>query len=224
LKFALLSTARTLFTSTQAMSTDSSPNSEHIADLPAQPISEGVGKHYHRVYETKFKISDKSYEKLLDQFFTDINCFAPQLVATFHPSCEKGKRLKVGDNIDIRISGPWNGPVRVIEANRTHLTLMTLKGHLEAGKIRFSFEKTGERVKFRIESFARSKDRIVDFLYDKLPISRFMQREMWITFCENVANEALKIEAGDPNADFPIAKVDVTTELKEDEHGQWKEL
>ena len=196
-----------------------------LSELPKQSIDEGVGKLYHRIYETKFNISDDAFEKLLNKFFCDINYFSPQLIATFHPSCPKGESVKVGDDIDIRISGPWNGPVRVAHADRTKLTLVTLKGHLEAGKIQFEFIKgDNSQVTFRIESFARSKDHIVDFLYDKLPISRFMQREMWVAFCEKVADEALKIEAKNPEAEFPIAVVDVYTEAKEPGSDEWQPL
>lgn len=196
-----------------------------LSELPKQTIGDGVGKLYHRVYETRFKISDEALEKLLDKFFCDINYFSPQLIATFHPTCPKGERVKTGDDIDIRISGPWNGPVRVAHADRTQLTLVTLKGHLEAGKIRFEFRKNqNAEVVFRIESLARSKDRIVDFLYDKLPISRFMQKEMWVLFCEKVADEAQKIDAGDVDAQFPIAKVHVFTEARKPESDQWKQV
>lgn len=207
------------------MENDSSTPHDALAELPKQTIADGVGKEYHRIYETRFKISDESFEKLLHKFFCDINYFVPQLIANFRPLCAEGAKLKVGDDIDIRIKGPWNGPVRVAQVDRTRLLLVTLKGHLEAGKIQFQFVRVeNSEVVFRIESFAKSKNRIVDFLYDKLPISRFMQREMWVAFCEKVADEAKKIEVGDPAAEFPIAVVDDFTEIRKSGTAEWKPL
>ncbi|MCV4939648.1 DUF1990 domain-containing protein, partial [Escherichia coli] len=78
--------------------------------------------------------------------------------------------MRVGDEYDIRILGPWNGSVRVDEVGPTSFTLVTLKGHPEAGKIRFSAEAAERTLCFRIESWARSRDGLVQFAYSGLKI------------------------------------------------------
>ena len=45
--------------------------------------------------------------------------------------------MEVGDEYVVRMPGPWDGPVRVVEVTPTSFRLATLDGHLEAGQIEF---------------------------------------------------------------------------------------
>jgi hypothetical protein len=64
-----------------------------------------------------------------------------------------------------------------------------LEGHLEAGQIRFSAEN-GELLEFRIESWARSGDRLSNLLYHHLRMSKEIQLHMWTSVIERVAELA----------------------------------
>ena len=55
-----------------------------------------------------------------------------------------------------------------------------------AFQIAFSAEGRDGRLLFRIESWARSGDRLSDLLYDRLRMSKEIQFHMWISFLERV--------------------------------------
>jgi hypothetical protein len=65
--------------------------------------------------------------------------------------------------------------------------LATLEGHLEAGQIEFRGYEEDGLVVFEIESWARSKDRLTDLLYDRLRMSKEVQLHMWTSTLERVA-------------------------------------
>ena len=92
----------------------------------------------------------------------------------------------MGDEFVVRMPGPWDGPVRVVERNDTCFRLITLEGHLEAGQIRFSAAARDGRLVFAIESWARGGDRLSNLLYDRLRMSKEIQFHMWTSFLEGV--------------------------------------
>jgi hypothetical protein len=94
--------------------------------------------------------------------------------------------MSVGDEYVVRMPGPWDGPVRVVERTPSCFRFATLEGHLEAGQIVFSAERGEDRLLFRIESWARSGDRLSDLLYDRLRMSKEIQFHMWTSFLERV--------------------------------------
>ena len=99
----------------------------------------------------------------------------------------------MGDEYVVRMPGPWDGPVRVVERNATGFRLITLEGHLEAGQIRFSAADGDDgRLVFAIESWARGGDRLSNLLYDRLRMSKEIQFHMWTSFLEGV----LKLSGG----------------------------
>jgi hypothetical protein len=114
--------------------------------------------------------------------------------------------MRVGDEYHIHITGPWDGPVRVIDVTPTSFSLITLKGHLEAGEIRFRFVPHPTRqdvLRFEILSWTRNRDAIVDFAYDEAKVVKIAQTGMWVHFCQRVAEES----GGEI-----IDKIDVLTE------------
>jgi hypothetical protein len=103
-------------------------------------------------------------------------------------SGEPARNLAVGDELIVRLPGPWNGPIRVIERTPTSFRFATLQGHMEAGEIEFR-TSTDDRgfLEFRIESWARSGDPLFHLLYGRLLIGRELQQHMWAQFCLRVA-------------------------------------
>ena len=83
--------------------------------------------------------------------------------------------------------GPWNGPVRVAEVTPTSFRYATLDGHLEAGQIEFSAADDDGVLRFRIESWARSGDRLSNLLHQHLRMAKEVQLHMWSSFIERVA-------------------------------------
>ncbi|WP_189644953.1 DUF1990 family protein, partial [Enterococcus faecium] len=126
----------------------------------------------------------------------NINEFSPQLLARFEKRGGPDGKMEPGDCYQIFISGPWNGPVRVGEVKEDSFVLHTLEGHMEAGAINFRIEEDAGQYFFTIESVARSKDQLVDLLYDKIPVARLAQTTMWISVCKTFAAAALRVEKG----------------------------
>src|SRR6185437_14583267 len=95
-----------------------------------------------------------------------------------------GGSMRPGDEYVVRMPGPWDGPVRVVDATPHSFCFMTLRGHLEAGQIAFRVGGRDGALEFEIESWARSADRLSDLLYDRLRMSKEIQLHMWTSFLE----------------------------------------
>ena len=84
--------------------------------------------------------------------------------------------MRVGDRYVIEIWGPWKGAVEVVDVSPCSLRLATLEGHMESGVIEMGTAADASdgdytHVVFTIESWARSHDRFLDVMYDKLGIA-----------------------------------------------------
>jgi len=98
--------------------------------------------------------------------------------------------MRVGDEFVVRMAGPWDGPVRVVDVTDASFRLVTLARHLEAGQIEFSAADVEGGVAFCIESWARSADRLADLLYQRLRMAKEVQLHMWTSFLERSAQIA----------------------------------
>lgn len=163
-------------------------------DPSSQTKEEGVGDVFDRVYSVRIAGSCMSPEDLMALIVRNFNMMAPTEVAEFHevePAREQNHREFV-----VRMPGPWNGPVRVVESTPNRVRLQTLQGHMEAGQIEFRVEadeidQTDGSLwdlKFEIHSHARSGDHAFAFLHEKLGIGREMQLHTWAHFCDRVAD------------------------------------
>lgn len=157
-----------------------------------QHLGDGVGKIFVRRYRARIDGSGVGPEQLIDRFADNLDTASPTEVAEFvEQTTGSSGELSPGQEFEIRMPGPWNGPVRVIDRTPTSIRLATLEGHMEAGEIEFSARRpdgpeTGA-IEFQIESVARSGDRLFQVVYDWLRIAREMQLFMWVSVCRNVA-------------------------------------
>ena len=151
-----------------------------------QAPSDGAGPLYHRRYEVAIRAGRMSAAELLDLLAADPDRAAPSEFATFKKTRGEDGAMAVGDEYLVRMPGPWDGPVRVVERSERCFRLATLEGHLEAGQIAFSAEPRDGRVVFSIESWARGGDRLSNLLYDRLRFSKEVQFHMWTSFLERV--------------------------------------
>lgn len=101
--------------------------------------------------------------------------------------------MAVGDEFLIRMPGPWDGPVRVCAAGREGFSFVTLRGHLEAGRIELRARhdpEDADRLRFEIESWARPGDRLSHLMYDRLRVAKEVQLNMWTHACIRAARIA----------------------------------
>lgn len=151
----------------------------------SQRLHHGAGAFFHRRYSTKIRDAKLTPEELVARLHQNPDRAAPSEFATFKKvEGEEGEML-VGDEYVVRMPGPWDGPVRVVDTTPRSFRLATLDGHLEAGQIEFT-AREGDGLEFMIESWARSADRLSDLLYDRLSMSKEIQLHMWISFLERV--------------------------------------
>jgi hypothetical protein len=150
-----------------------------------QPPREGAGPLFHRVYRARMRDARVGPEELIAAITADPDRVAPTEFASFQKVRGDEGSMAVGDEYVVRMPGPWDGPVRVVDRTPTSFRLVTLQGHLEAGQIRFSAHE-GELLEFRIESWARAGDRLSNLLYHHLRMSKEVQLHMWTSVLERV--------------------------------------
>ena len=162
-------------------------------DPPGRPRiqgeEEGAGPRFHRRYEVDVDETTKTPEELISCIGENIQHYVPDEIAVFKKVVGDPGHLAVGDEYQILIRSPWDGPVRVVEVEPRRFSLATLEGHMEAGQIRFAAADHPTRegaLRFTIESWARSRDAAVDLVYDGLGLAKEAQSAMWTFFCERV--------------------------------------
>ncbi|MEA2507661.1 MAG: hypothetical protein QOH48_2279 [Actinomycetota bacterium] len=176
---------------------DSSPPElpTDVASEEIQTIDAGAGPLFHRLYRTRIRDASCSAEELMQQIGSDPNAVAPTEFARFFKVVGEPHRLRAGDEFTVRMPGPWDGPVRVVDVTPSSFRLATLEGHLEAGQIEFRAYEDSELV-FEIESWARSGDRLSSLLFDRLRIAKEVQLHMWISVLERATKLAGGTRAG----------------------------
>jgi hypothetical protein len=146
----------------------------------------GSGPLLQRDYQAVIEGATCPPEEAIEKVRAQFPRFSPDNLAAFE--CREGFDwpLEVGHEMQIVIRGAGLCHVRIVHANKRSLTLRTLDGHPEAGRITFGayHDETG-RLIFRIRSRARSSNKLkyVGYVF----MGREMQRQVWITFIERIA-------------------------------------
>jgi uncharacterized protein DUF1990 len=166
------------------------PLPEGVADDDLQPAADGVGPLFHRLYRARIRESRMTADEVIRRVGADPNRAAPTELARFLKVRGEDGGLTVGDELVVRMPGPWDGPVRVAATTAHSFRLATLAGHLEAGQIEFRASELDGDLCFEIESWARSGDRVSNLLYDHLRMAKEVQLHMWTSFLEQVAKLA----------------------------------
>ncbi len=156
-------------------------------DERVQHVADGTGPFYHRLYRVRIRDTAMPAERLIGHLADDPNRATLIEVAVFQKVRGEGTGARPGDEYVIRMPGPWDGPVRVVERTPVSFRLATLRGHLEAGQIEFRARRDGGHLVFEIESWARSGDRLAHVLYDLLWVGREMQLHLWLQVCLRMA-------------------------------------
>jgi hypothetical protein len=152
-----------------------------------QPASDGAGPLFHRRYAMLVREPRTTAEELIARVAGDLNKVTPTSFAVFQKVAGDDEGMSVGDEYVVRMAAPWDGPVRVIDRTPRSFRFATLDGHLEAGQIEFRAAPAPEGLRFEIESWARSGDRLSNVLYHKLRMAKEVQLHMWTSFLERVA-------------------------------------
>jgi hypothetical protein len=161
-----------------------------VSDDEIQLPEHGVGPLFHRRYRARIRDSRYTPEELMELVSGAPDRVAPTEFASFQKVHGEDGRMARGDEFVVRMPGPWDGPVRVVDVRPASFRLVTLDGHLEAGQIEFTAGRDGDLLVFDIESWARSGDRLSDLLYDRVRMAKEIQLHMWTSLLERVARMA----------------------------------
>ena len=152
-----------------------------------QEPGDGSGALLHRTYRSRIRKSRLDAAALMARVQADPNVVAPGTLAHFHKSEGEEGRMAPGDEFLIRMPGPWDGPVRCVEAGPRHFRFATLEGHLEAGQIEWgAADAEPGVVLFRIESWAAPGDAVSNALHHRVRMAKEVQLHMWTSVHEQV--------------------------------------
>jgi Domain of unknown function (DUF1990) len=164
------------------------PDRERADDEVLHPPA-GAGPLFHRRYHGRIREADMGARELVAKISADLDLVAPREFASFTKVRGEKGEMTVGDEYVVRMPGPWDGPVRVIEKTPLSFRFVTLEGHLEAGQIRFE-ARDAELLEFTIESWARAGDRLSNLLFEHLRMSKEIQLHMWTSVIQRVAERS----------------------------------
>lgn len=159
------------------------PLPDELVDDRSQLPEHGVGPLFHRLFAVEIEGSPLTAAQLIDTVATELDHTVPAEVTTVDQIRGIPGELAVGDEVVVRIPGPWNGPVRVVHRTSTSFRFATLVGHLEAGQIEFRARSKGSRLRFEIDAWARPSSWAIHLLYSHLQLAKEIQLNMWVRFC-----------------------------------------
>lgn len=152
-----------------------------------QPPATGAGPLLQRDYWAVIRECRCSPSQVMEMVASRFCELPPSAVVSFsRPDADGPQPVEVGEQFDIRIKLAGDARVRVIHTSPCSITLGTMLGHPEAGRITFgAYRNDAGDVIFHIRSRARSSSiwTYCGFLVGGDP----MQTESWTVFVNNVA-------------------------------------
>ncbi len=147
-----------------------------------QAAAHGAGPLLQRDYWAVFKTCDKSPSEVM----AHVKCRFCELPPTALVTFEAPNGVALDAELDIVITPGQSCRVRVLHEDAQSLTLGTLDGHPEAGRITFgAYRNRARNVIFHIRSRARSADTVK--LLGFLAVGEAMQTDTWTDFINNAA-------------------------------------
>lgn len=163
---------------------------EDIDSAGLQQPDQGSGPLFHRLYSGAIAGAETSPEQLIARLAADPNDVSPTRLARFRKTRGQKGELRVGDEFVVRMPGPWDGPIRVVDVQPTSFRFATRSGHLEAGQIEWRAWAADDCLHFAVESWSRAGDRLSAILHDTLRMAKEVQLYMWTSIVERIAREA----------------------------------
>jgi len=148
----------------------------------------GAGHMYRRRYRVLISETTMTAEDLMTRISSDPNVVSPTDLARFEKRKGQENAMSLGDEFLVRMPGPWDGPVRVVDLTSNSFRFATLRGHLEAGQIEFRMKGKGDDLVVEIESWARAGDRLSHVMFDTLRMAKEIQLHMWTSMLERIAD------------------------------------
>jgi hypothetical protein len=161
---------------------------ERVSLEKLQRPQDGEGPLFRRRYRGRVRDARLNAVDLMAKLQADPDIVAPGGMARFLKDVGDEGTMRVGDEFLVRMPGPWDGPIRVVEVTATSFRFATLEDHLEAGQIEWRAADEDGRLVFEIESWARAGDRLSWVLHNRIPMAKEVQLHMWTSVIERVAD------------------------------------
>jgi hypothetical protein len=158
-----------------------------VSQADVQRPEDGAGPLFRRRYRGRIHHARMRAPELMAELQADPNRVAPGTLAHFLKQRGSDGTMRVGDEFVVRMPGPWDGPIRVVEVTPCSFRVVTLDGHIEAGQIEWRAADEDGVLVFEIESWARGGDRAAYVLHDLIPMAKEVQLHMWTRVIERVA-------------------------------------
>lgn len=164
------------------------PKEKDSSRLKVVYAPEGTGPLLERSYSAVIEGASCTPEQVAEMIRARFADFAPAETALFARCEGTTGPLDVGDELEIRLALLGKCKVRVVHVDAQSMTMRTLEGHPEAGRITFgAWRDDGGRLHFQIGSRTRAAG-LVHYLGYKL-LGKQMQSRCWIKFVNRVAEE-----------------------------------
>lgn len=155
-------------------------------DLPAllRDCGQGHGALVRRRFSMRIVEPAISAEQLATIISSDPNLASPWEVLRWELPSGEPRRLRPGDEVLIRMAGPWNGPLRVVERESHRLRLRTLPGHALVGELELRVTEDERGMLAEIELWERPGSRVLAVLRDRIGVTTRMQTHTWTEFLQ----------------------------------------
>ena len=120
----------------------------------------------------------------------DPNVVLPVEVIRFEPGGAEAGPLRAGQDRLIRMAGPWNGPVRIVETGEEGFRFAGLRGGAQRGEVAYRLRDDDEAIEAEVAITQRSASRLYDLVYHRLGIARRIERHTWSHVLERTAQLA----------------------------------
>ena len=94
------------------------PIPDQLMDDRSQPLESGVGPLFRRLFAVEIEGSSLTAAELITKITADLNQAMPSEVTAVERISGTPGELAIGDELVVRIPGPWDGPVRVVHQTR----------------------------------------------------------------------------------------------------------
>jgi hypothetical protein len=158
-------------------------------DAARREAGTGVGPVVHRVYSATIHAPKLPATRLVSIIAADPNVIAPSEVLRFEKTRGAPGRLMEGDELLIRMAGPWNAPVRVTRRWEEGFRLAATRGHPQLGQVELRARDEGERITMEIQTRERAAGLTFHAL-QRIGLIRRMQSYTWAEMLENAAQLA----------------------------------
>lgn len=141
-------------------------------------LGQSPGRAAHRLFERRLRGASVAAEQLIEIVARDPNVVSPWEVMRWELG--EGGALRAGEELTIRMAGPWDGPLRVVSRTAGGVRLATREGHALRGEFELRAREDGDELVVELEMWERADSTLMSALHDRLGITRRMQTHAWV--------------------------------------------